>query len=155
MGIALAILWITMLVVMVCAAIVAIRQLWSDTAKALKRQRFGLVDLLLLMTVLCAGAAVARWFWDSIYLGLVLLLIPMSAPLPWVVKFSIEDALLRRQKRRERAAIVVTDFEVPIQQASGSPSKLRSSSWLGKTSRTWIPPLSPLSLSQKPLDSDD
>jgi hypothetical protein len=137
------------------AFVVAVRELGRGYRDALRRPRFDLLDLLILVTVLAASLSAVRWFWDSIYLGIVLLVVPMLAPLPWIAKFLYEDARLSREKRRQQRATVVSSFEVPSADAAAPRSKRRRVLPPPQSPRTWMPPLTPLSLTARPLQDDD
>lgn len=156
MGIALFMLWGTFIVVVLWAVAVAFRQLVRDVAKAARRPRFGLVDLFLLLSVLCTGLAAIRWLWDSPSLPIALLAIPTVMPLAWLAKFGLEDACLRREKRRRRLTATIENFELPDVPASKNvvPRVLPRRSSKRKRVATWLPPLTPYSLSSRPLGED-
>jgi hypothetical protein len=135
------------------AFVAAVRELGFGYREALRRPRFDLLDLLLLVTVLGASLAAVRWYWDSIYVGIALLLVPMLAPLPWIGKFLYQDVRLAREKRRQQRETVVEFFEMPSEETLPKPIGRRRLSI--RPTKTWIPPLTPLSLSARPLQDDD
>jgi hypothetical protein len=132
----------------------ASRELIGGIRSALRNPRFDLLDLLLLVTVLAISLASIRWFWNSIYLGMVLLVVPMAAPLPWLAKFLYEDARLARQKRRQQREMVVESFEVPFASEHARRPVHRLTPSQPKRMKIWIPPLTPLSLAARPLQDD-
>ena len=133
--------------------VAALRELGCGYRAAMRRPRFDLLDLLILMAVLAAGLSAVRCYWDSIYLGIVLLVVPMLVPLPWIAKFLYEDARLAQDKRRQQRETVVASFEMPSERSAPKPLRRRARPF--RPNKTWIPPLTPLSLSARPLQDND
>jgi hypothetical protein len=155
-GILCALIATTVIVAIAVWAVVAtFREVVAGIRSALRRPRFDLLDLLILVTVLGVSLAAARWFMDSIHLGIVLLAMPMIAPLPWLAKFLYEDARIAREKRRRLRMAVVTSFDLPLPDELAPRPKRRRILPPPKSPTAWLPRLTPLSLAARPLGDDD
>jgi hypothetical protein len=157
MGIALWILAGTFVVTVVWAAAVLTRQFVSDLARAARHPRFGLVDLLLLVTVLGAAVGIFRWLWNSPSLPIAVLVIPPFMPIAWLARFAIEDAYLQRERRRERFRATIEEIEMAdiLPSENGAHSVVQRRGVKRKRYATWLPPMTPYSLTARPLGEED
>jgi hypothetical protein len=154
-----AVLAIVTLVAVLIAAANALWQFFTTTARLLRRLRFGLFDLFFLLTVIGIGRWVIRTTWNTPNFGYSFL-VPVVIPFFWLARFALDDYRERRARFEARRRAAIPDLSESIDQPAHSQIAKRQR----KPSRWWAPRptgnlstprLSPYSLSEHPLKSDD
>lgn len=149
-------------VVLFFVSVIAVFCLWAfvvmgchilgSLPRLLKRFRFGIFDLLFLTALIAISLAFMRAAWDTPMFGFAML-VPIVAPLAWMVRFALDDRRGRLERRSQLRAAKMPDMkELTDRPADSPPPRARSKWWQRGNQQSGVPHLSPYSLSQRPLD---
>lgn len=105
------------------AAVAMIRDIAPPAVRALRRGRFDLCDLLLLVAVVGACLAVLR---DNSVLCLPMLVLAVAlSPLAWLFRFWLDDRRAAQQRVQKRKAAMQAPFRLPEPQTQRAPRMAR------------------------------
>ena len=119
------------------------RSLFHDFPRLLWRLKFSIFDLLFLITVICVSLAIMRVTWETAYFGYAFM-VPVFAPLVWLVRFALDDWRSKRERRSHEHAAELPDInELPDRLADSPPPRTRPKWWQRGNQQSGVPHLSP------------